>query len=42
MKKSKLNQQEKFLKKTQEVLYQKEFKHADQIYNKLTQRGNRS
>ncbi|MDY7045372.1 YfhE family protein [Virgibacillus sp. M23] len=32
----------KFLSKTQEVLYQKEFKHADQIYDQLSKRGNRS
>ncbi|MEK3907847.1 YfhE family protein [Oceanobacillus profundus] len=35
-------QSEKFLNKTQEVLYQKEFKHADRIYKQLSQRGNRS
>ncbi|MFD2628837.1 YfhE family protein [Oceanobacillus kapialis] len=35
-------QNEKFLSKTQEVLYQKEFKHADRIYQQLSQRGNRS
>ncbi|MEC5424146.1 YfhE family protein [Virgibacillus sp. C22-A2] len=39
--KSKLNQSEKFLSKTQEVLYQKEFKHADRVYNQLSQKGNR-
>ncbi|PAV28129.1 YfhE family protein [Virgibacillus profundi] len=40
--KSKLNQREKFLSKTQEVRYQKEFKQADSIYNELTKKGNRS
>ncbi|QKY68258.1 YfhE family protein [Lentibacillus sp. CBA3610] len=35
-------EQEKFLSKTQEVLYQKEFRKADREYNRLTQRGNRS
>ena len=34
--------QEKFLSKTQEVRYQKEFKHADKIYNELSQRRTRS
>lgn len=42
LKKIKANQQEKVLNKTQEVLYQKEFKNADRVYNQLTQRGNRS
>ncbi|WP_188456821.1 YfhE family protein [Virgibacillus oceani] len=32
---------EKFLSKTQEVYYQREFKHADRIYNELSQKGNR-
>ncbi|GAQ17200.1 YfhE-like family protein [Oceanobacillus picturae] len=35
-------QHEKFLSKTQEVLYQKEFKQADRVYQQLSQRGNRS
>ncbi|WP_156960155.1 YfhE family protein [Oceanobacillus manasiensis] len=35
-------QHEKFLSKTQEVLYKKEFKQADRIYQQLSQRGNRS
>ncbi|WP_226374411.1 YfhE family protein [Virgibacillus alimentarius] len=39
---SKGNQPEKFLKKTQEVLYQKEFKQADRVYHQFTQRENRS
>jgi len=38
----KKDQREKFLSKTQEVLYQKEFKHADRVYNKLSNKGNRS
>ncbi|OZU87756.1 YfhE family protein [Virgibacillus indicus] len=33
---------EKFLSKTQEVRYQKEFKRADKIYDELSKRGNRS
>ncbi|MFC4556823.1 YfhE family protein [Virgibacillus kekensis] len=36
------DQHERFLSKTQEVLYQREFKHADKVYNKMTQKGNRS
>lgn len=36
------DQREKFLNKTQEVLYQKEFKHANRAYNEVSQRGNRS
>lgn len=32
----------KHLSKTQAVLYQKEFKHADREYSKLSQKGNRS
>ncbi|WP_461176478.1 YfhE family protein [Virgibacillus ainsalahensis] len=40
--KSKQNQRDKFLSKTQEVHYQKEFKHADRLYNQLSQRRNRS
>ncbi|MBU8791800.1 YfhE family protein [Oceanobacillus caeni] len=31
----------KILNSTQEVLYQKEFKRADRIYNQLSQKGNR-
>ncbi|MUK88332.1 YfhE family protein [Ornithinibacillus sp. L9] len=31
----------KHLSKTQEVLYQREFKQANRIYNELTQKGNR-
>lgn len=42
MKKLGVNQQEKFLSKTQEVNYQREFKRADRIYNELTKKGNRS
>lgn len=42
MKKSKLNQGEKFLSKTQEVRYQREFKDADRIYNQISQKRNRS
>jgi hypothetical protein len=38
----KKEQREKFLSKTQEVLYQKEFKQADRIYNQLSNKGNRS
>ncbi|WP_404451452.1 YfhE family protein [Virgibacillus necropolis] len=30
-----------YLSKTQEVLYQKEFKKADSIYGQLSQKGNR-
>ena len=41
MAKLKPGSSEKFLNKTQEVLYQKEFKHADRIYNQITQKGNR-
>ncbi|WP_087975138.1 YfhE family protein [Oceanobacillus rekensis] len=41
MAKMKPGQAEKFLSKTQEVLYQKEFKHADRIYNQISQKGNR-
>ncbi|WP_085993169.1 YfhE family protein [Oceanobacillus senegalensis] len=33
---------DKVLNKTQEVLYQKEFKRANRIYNELSQKGNRS
>lgn len=33
---------EKFLSKTQEVLYQKEFKNADRAYSQLSQKGKRS
>ncbi|WP_147629083.1 YfhE family protein [Oceanobacillus massiliensis] len=42
MAKLKPGQSDKFLSKTQEVLYQKEFKNADRIYNQITQRGGRS
>ncbi|WP_157087722.1 YfhE family protein [Oceanobacillus damuensis] len=42
MAKMKPGQSEKFLSKTQEVLYQKEFKNADRVYNQITQKGNRS
>ncbi|MEN1970200.1 YfhE family protein [Lentibacillus sp. N15] len=35
------HQGEKFLNKTQEVLYQREFKGADKVYNQFTQRGSR-
>lgn len=41
MAKLKPGQIEKTLNKTQEVLYQKEFKAADRIYNQISQRGNR-
>ncbi|MFB4169996.1 YfhE family protein [Virgibacillus sp. JSM 102003] len=34
------DQREKFLSKTQEVLYQKEFKQADKVHSQLTQRRN--
>lgn len=33
---------DKCLSKTQEVLYQKEFRRADRTYNQLTQKGNRN
>ncbi|AXI08408.1 YfhE family protein [Oceanobacillus sp. 143] len=42
MSKFKENQRLKYLKKTQEVNYQKEFKRADRIYEQLSQRGNHS
>ncbi|HLR61426.1 MAG TPA: YfhE family protein [Lentibacillus sp.] len=35
-------EQERFLSKTQEVLYQKEFRRADHAYNRMSQKGNRS
>ncbi|WP_083838340.1 YfhE family protein [Lentibacillus jeotgali] len=35
-------EQERFLSKAQEVLYQKEFRKADRAYSRLSQRGNRS
>ena len=38
----KKDEREKFLSKTQEVLYRKEFKHADRIYRRLSTKGNRS
>ncbi|AIF45188.1 YfhE family protein [Virgibacillus sp. SK37] len=38
---SKSNQRERFLSKTQEVLYQKEFKQADQVYRQLSKKGSR-
>ncbi|SFE30919.1 YfhE-like protein [Lentibacillus persicus] len=34
-------EQEKFLSKTQEVLYQKEFRQADREYNRLSQKRSR-
>jgi len=42
MAKAKTNQEEKVLSKTQEVLYQKEFKRANRIYNQLSKQENRS
>jgi len=42
MAKSNAYHRKKFLSGTQEVLYQKEFKKADRVYNQLTQKGNRS
>lgn len=42
MKANPKDQQEKFLSKTQEVLYQKEFKRANNAYNQLSQKGSRS
>jgi len=42
MSRSKTEQEEKVLSKTQEVHYQKEFKRANRIYNQLSQKGNRS
>ncbi|MFD2749009.1 YfhE family protein [Virgibacillus siamensis] len=41
MNKKTKNHREKILSKTQEVHYQKEFKRADQVYNQLSQKGNR-
>ncbi|WP_156291698.1 YfhE family protein [Oceanobacillus salinisoli] len=35
------NHRDKILNKTQEVLYQKEFKKADRVYNQLSQKGDR-
>ncbi|MGY0692532.1 YfhE family protein [Virgibacillus sp. FSP13] len=35
------HQEEKFLSKTQEVLYQREFKSADKVYNQFSQKGTR-
>jgi len=32
---------DKILNRTQEVLYQKDFKRADRVYNELSQRGKR-
>ncbi|WP_284141571.1 MULTISPECIES: YfhE family protein [unclassified Virgibacillus] len=37
--KSKKDRKEKFLSKSQEVLYQKEFKRANNVYNRLSQKG---
>ncbi|MFD1360722.1 YfhE family protein [Lentibacillus salinarum] len=34
-------EQERFLSKTQEVLYQKAFRRADKTYKQASQRGNR-
>ena len=42
MKKANVSQQERFLSKTQEVHYHREFKKADRIYHSSTQKGNRS
>ncbi|MFD2046446.1 YfhE family protein [Ornithinibacillus salinisoli] len=42
MAKAKHDAKEKHLSKTQEVLYQKEFKHANQVYNEFSQKGKRS
>lgn len=36
------NRREKILNKTQEVLYQKEFKRADRAYEQFTQNRNRT
>ncbi|WP_077324564.1 YfhE family protein [Virgibacillus siamensis] len=41
MKEKNKNHREKVLSKTQEVLYQREFKQADRVYNQLSQKGNR-
>ncbi len=40
MKKANPAYKRKFLSKTQEVLYQKEFKHADQVYRQLSGKKN--
>ena len=36
-----LYKREKFLSSTQEVLYQKEFKRANNIYKQITQKENK-
>lgn len=36
------HQKEKFLSKTQEVHYHREFKQANQVYDQFSQKGNRS
>ncbi|RKQ31398.1 YfhE family protein [Oceanobacillus halophilus] len=33
------NHRDKILNSTQEVLYQKEFKRADKVYNQYSQKG---
>jgi len=40
--KQRSNDRGKFLKKTQEVLYAKEFKRANQVYDQFSQQKNRS
>ncbi|SHG78817.1 YfhE family protein [Ornithinibacillus halophilus] len=42
MAKEKRDKRAKNLNSTQEVLYQKEFKMADQAYNQFTKKENRS
>lgn len=42
MSKPKSEHRDKILNRTQEVLYHREFKRADRVYNELSQRGNRS
>ncbi|MFS0752483.1 YfhE family protein [Oceanobacillus sp. 1P07AA] len=42
MVKQRSSEKEKFLSKTQEVLYAKEFKRANQVYDQFSQRKSRS
>ncbi|MFD1412615.1 YfhE family protein [Oceanobacillus jeddahense] len=42
MPKQRSNDREKFLKKTQEVLYAKEFKRANRVYDQFSQQKGRS
>lgn len=42
MKKNRKQVDNRFLKRTQEVLYQQDFKQADRVYNELTQNRSRS